>query len=217
MGIINLLRDATQIFLNENNTQKSFLQRKLDIGYELATIIIEELELIEIISSSDYGERVLYISSMDEFEEKIKIYYFTILNGNEEQTGHSNSYDYEEEPIQELSEDTEDNDDENITETLGEIGSHSFSSSISRGGDVLFPEHIYLDDFEVTWEKKSGVFSKESKTIPITEVTQIDIQTTLLSASIIIRSKGYGQIKGEYFSKSDASRIKKLIEKVKTR
>jgi vacuolar-type H+-ATPase subunit I/STV1 len=93
------------------------------------------------------------------------------------------------------------------------IGSHEFKSSITRGGDAIFPEHIYVDDNEVTWEKKTGVFSKDSKTIPIKNITQIDIETSLIGAKIKIRSKGFGFIQGENFTKSDVKEMKSLIEK----
>ncbi len=93
------------------------------------------------------------------------------------------------------------------------IGSHEFKSSITRGGDAIFPEHIYVDDNEVTWEKKTGVFSKDSKTIPMKNITQIDIETSLIGAKIKIRSKGFGFIQGENFTKSDVKEIKSLIEK----
>ncbi len=98
-------------------------------------------------------------------------------------------------------------------EINSKVGSHEFKSSITRGGDAIFPEHIYVDDNEVTWEKKTGVFSKDSKTIPMKNITQIDIETSLIGAEIKIRSKGFGFIQGENFTKSDVKEIKSLIEK----
>jgi hypothetical protein len=98
-------------------------------------------------------------------------------------------------------------------EENAKIGSHSFKSSVTRGGDAIFPEHIYVDDKEVSWEKKTGVFSKDSKTIPMKNITQIDIETSLIGANIKIRSKGFGFIQGENFTKSDVKEIKSLIEK----
>jgi hypothetical protein len=217
MGIINLLRNATETFLEENKVKAPTLGRKLELEYSVVNIIIDELELIGIISPFNDGERILLISSMDEFEEKAGEYYRSLFPAVKEELvpEGASSYNSEVEYEEEISDDTEEKKDESILE-VEEIGEHSFQSSVSRGGEVLFPEHIYVNDFEVTWEKKSGVFSKDTKTIPIAEVTQIDVKTTLLSASIIIRSKGYGQIKGEHIAKSDASRIKKLIETVKS-
>ena len=218
MGIIDLLKNATEIFLAENKVKAPLLCRKLDIEYSVARIIVDELELVGIISQFNDGGQSLLISSMEEFEEKVGKYYrslFPIVREEKEQEDTS-SYVSNEINDEEISNELDETDNEVTKIKIEEIGEHSFQSSVSRGGEVLFPEHIYINDFEVTWEKKSGVFSKETKTIPINEVTQIDIKTTFLSASIVIRSKGYGQIKGEHFTKSDASRIKKLIEKAKS-
>lgn len=99
-------------------------------------------------------------------------------------------------------------------EDFSKIGSHDFKSSITRGGDAIFPEHIHVDDNEVTWEKKTGVFSKDSKTIPMKNITQIDIETYLFGSKIKILGKGFGFIQGENFTNSDVKKIKSLIEKV---
>ena len=93
------------------------------------------------------------------------------------------------------------------------IGSNAFKSSVTRGGNAIFPEHIYVDDKEVSWEKKTGVFGKDSKSIPIKNVTEIEIHTSLLGCKIKIHSRGFGFIEGENFTKSDVKEIKSLIEK----
>lgn len=217
MGIIDLLKNATEIFLAENKVKAPLLCRKLDIEYSVARIIVDELELVGIISQFNDGGQSLLISSMEEFEEKVSEYYrslFPIVREETEQE-YTSSYVSNEINDEEISNELDETDNEVTKIKIEEIGEHSFQSSVSRGGEVLFPEHIYINDFEVTWEKKSGVFSKDTKTIPIDEVTQIDLKTTLISASIIIRSKGFGNITAEHFSKSDASRIKKLIERAK--
>ena len=218
MGIIDLLKNATEIFLAENKVKAPLLCRKLDIEYSVARIIVDELEIVGIISQFNDGGQSLLISSMEEFEEKVGKYYrslFPIVREEKEQENTS-SYVSNEINDEEISNELDETDNEVTKIKIEEIGEHSFQSSVSRGGEVLFPEHIYINDFEVTWEKKSGVFSKDTKTIPIDEVTQIDLKTTLISASIIIRSKGFGNITAEHFSKSDASRIKKLIERAKS-
>ena len=119
----------------------------------------------------------------------------------------------EERTIREEEEERERERREKEEEENAKIGSHSFKSSVTRGGDAIFPEHIYIDDKEVSWEKKTGVFSKDSKTIPMKNITQIDIETSLIGAKIKIRSKGFGFIQGENFTKSDVKEIKSLIEK----
>lgn len=97
------------------------------------------------------------------------------------------------------------------------IGSNHFTSSSIRGGDTFYPDHIYVNDSEVRWEKKTGVFSKDSKAIPMKSITQIDIESSFGDGSqITIRSKGAGKIVGNHFSKSDVREIERLINKVQS-
>ena len=94
------------------------------------------------------------------------------------------------------------------------IGEHHFSNDWKRGGNVLLQEHIYVKDDEVTWEKKKTVlFGKDSTTIPIDKVSQVELETSLIGTDIIIRGKGFGQIRGTNFKKSDAKKIESLILK----
>jgi len=94
------------------------------------------------------------------------------------------------------------------------IGEHQFTNDWKRGGNVLLQEHIYVNDDEVTWEKKKTLlFGKDSTTIPIDKVSQVELETSLIGTDIIIRGKGFGQIKGTNFKKSDAKKIESLIFK----
>ncbi len=94
------------------------------------------------------------------------------------------------------------------------IGEHHFTNDWKRGGNVLLQEHIYVNDDEVTWEKKKTVlFGKDSTTIPIDKVSQVELETSLIGTDIIIRGKGFGQIRGTNFKKSDAKKIESLILK----
>jgi|688.fasta_scaffold488056_1 hypothetical protein len=219
MGIIYLLRRAVELFIDENKVSALTLSKKLDLRYQVASIILDELELIGIISPFDDGGHVLLISSMDEFEEKAGEYYrslFPVVKEELLEESHVSHYAEEEYFDESYNEELEDHKNESNSK-VEEIGEHAFQSSVSRGGEVLFPEHVYIDDFEVTWEKKTGLFSKDTKTIPIDEVSQVDLTINLLSAKLIIRSSGSGNILAEHFSKSDAKKIKQLIEKVKSK
>lgn len=106
-----------------------------------------------------------------------------------------------------------DQENSKIDKLIEDFGKHTFKSSVSRGGDAIFPEYIYLDAHEVTWEKKSGLFSKDTKSIPMQHITQIDIETALVGSKIKILGKGFGAIVGENFTKSDVKEIKQLIER----
>lgn len=91
---------------------------------------------------------------------------------------------------------------------------YHFSSSVSKGGNAIFPEHIYITKSEISWEKKTGLFSKESKTISIAKITQIDIDTALIGSTITIYGKGVGKIVAENFSKSEAKEIKSILNRL---
>ena len=94
------------------------------------------------------------------------------------------------------------------------IGEHHFTNDWKRGGNVLLQEHIYVNYDEVTWEKKKTVlFGKDSTTIPIDKVSQVELETSLIGTDIIIRGKGFGQIRGTNCKKSDAKKIESLILK----
>jgi hypothetical protein len=91
---------------------------------------------------------------------------------------------------------------------------HEFSNDWKRGGNILLQEYIYIRNGEVTWEKKKTLlFGKDSISIPIDKVSLIELETSLIGTDIIIRSKGFGFIKGTNFKKNDAKRIEKLILK----
>ena len=95
------------------------------------------------------------------------------------------------------------------------MGLHKFKSSVTRGGDLIFKEHIYIDDIEFTWEKKKGIFSKESKTFLIKDISDIEIDISLIGSTIKITSKGGKIITAENFTKSDAKEIKSIYLKAK--
>jgi len=96
------------------------------------------------------------------------------------------------------------------------IGSHEFTNDWKRGGDILLKEHIKINDNEVTWYKKKNIlWGSNTITIPISESTQVELNTSLIGTDIIIRSKGSGSINATNFKKSDAIKIQKLIIEAK--
>lgn len=113
-----------------------------------------------------------------------------------------------------LGKDNATDDDEN-SNSSNENDTHHFKSSVTCGGDPILPEHIYIDKNEVRWEKKSGLFSKDSKSIQLKDITQIDLSTSMVCGSIVIRSSSSGSIHGEHFSKSNVKEIKEIIESLK--
>lgn len=64
------MRDATQIYLDENSVSTSLLQRQLDLDDHFAGALEDELKGSGMMSSFKDDGRGLLFSSMEEFEEK---------------------------------------------------------------------------------------------------------------------------------------------------
>jgi len=92
------------------------------------------------------------------------------------------------------------------------MGRVEFTSAVTRGGDIINPDVIIIDDGNVTWKKRSKILiSGQSISIPLDKVASVDLQFGVIGTNIIIRSNGMGSIHAEYFTKSDAQEIKKLL------
>lgn len=89
---------------------------------------------------------------------------------------------------------------------------HTFSSAITRGGDIVNPDKIIIEADKITWKKRSKyLIGGESKTIPTDKISSVDLKVGVIGTDIIIRSYGSGIIHAENFTKSDAEKIKSLL------
>jgi hypothetical protein len=206
---IQNLQSLEQFFNNRRNVDRNHIKLKESkedfVDEELEEINMNIVKIEE--EAQEMPEATYKLETFEEYNQK--------LEEEEEQENERRRKQLLEEAIQRMAEqDDEEENELNEKQKIEnkKIGSHEFKSSITRGGDALFPEHICVDDNEVTWKKKTGVFSKDTKTISIKNVTQIDIETSLIGAKIKILTKGHGFIQGENFTKSDVKEIKNLIE-----
>lgn len=88
----------------------------------------------------------------------------------------------------------------------------TFRASRWTRGNFLFPTSIEVSDKAVT-RRKSSWFSKDEMTISITKVASVHIRTGLVWSDILIESSGGSDpLKSHGHRKSDALRIKELIE-----
>lgn len=91
-----------------------------------------------------------------------------------------------------------------------------FKQALSRSGNIINPDKIIITDSDVTWEKrKEYLIGKDSKTIPINEVSSVELENTGWGTNIIINSRGSGAIHANSFTISDAKEIKRLIQDLK--
>jgi len=106
----------------------------------------------------------------------------------------------------------EDKNSNDISEHVAN-GEHIFKSAITRGGDVLTPDIIIVNENAVTYKKRNKyLINVDSITIPISKISSIEIDSGLWGTDIIIKSYGEGVIVGKKFTKSDAKEIKRLIQ-----
>jgi len=103
---------------------------------------------------------------------------------------------------------------ENIKDTeKQENEKFEFRSAITRGGNILTPDIIIIDSKTVTYKKRNKyLINVDAVSIPISKIASVELDTSLWGTDIIIKSYGAGEIIGQKFTKSDAKKIKKLIE-----
>lgn len=90
--------------------------------------------------------------------------------------------------------------------------SHTFKSSIIRGGSILTPDIIIIEDDAVVYKKRNKyLINVDTITIPISKITSVELDTSLWGTDIIIKTQGMGKIVAKNFSKSDAKKIRNLI------
>ena len=92
---------------------------------------------------------------------------------------------------------------------------HHFSSSVLKGGDPTAPEKITITDKVVTWKKNKGInwfyLSSDSITIPIRNISGVEIHKKIIGCAIIITSFGFQTIYADNFTVSDAEEIENIL------
>ena len=88
----------------------------------------------------------------------------------------------------------------------------TFRASRWTRGNFLFPTYIDISDKAITRRKRSW-FSQEEMTIHISKVASVQIRTGLIWSDIVVESSGgTGALSSHGHTKSDAIRIKELVE-----
>jgi len=172
--------------------------------------IIRELEL----ESERKAERKTHEEKMRQMEEEENIRKGIELEKQMEQEDEEqdsrNRLKIEEEKS--IGEENNRNKNSNLVNSRSNMGRVEFTSAVTRGGDIINPDVIIIDDGNVTWKKRSKILiSGQSISIPLDKVASVDLQFGVIGTNIIIRSNGMGSIHAEYFTKSDAQEIKKLL------
>lgn len=91
---------------------------------------------------------------------------------------------------------------------------YEFQSHFIRGGNIILPEVIIIENEVITWSKrKVYLIGMDIKSMAISDVSQIDISIGVIGTDFTIYGRGENMIKARNFSRNDALRIKKIIGK----
>mgnify|MGYP001769975658 CR=1 FL=1 len=93
------------------------------------------------------------------------------------------------------------------------MNERTFTSDISRFGNIIRPDNIIINPNSVTFKKRNkNLFNFDEKTIRINNIASVEVNASILGTSIIIKSYGGDEIIGRKFNITDAKEIKKLID-----
>jgi hypothetical protein len=87
-----------------------------------------------------------------------------------------------------------------------------FSSSFTRGGNILTPEKIIISDLSITWKKRNKyLIGFDSISITRDKISSVEVQNKIWGADIIITSNGLSEISAKNFTVSDAQKIREIL------
>lgn len=89
---------------------------------------------------------------------------------------------------------------------------HEFKSAITRGGGILTPEQIIINERTVTWRKRNKILiGVDSITISLNKISSVELDDKVWGVDIKIHSFGGNSIFARCFTAADAKKIKALL------
>lgn len=87
-----------------------------------------------------------------------------------------------------------------------------FYSEVLKGGDVIRPETIIVDDNSITWRKRNkNLITTTEVTILFGDIASISKKSKIIGADLSIKSKGGDDIDAQGFGKDSVAEILELI------
>jgi hypothetical protein len=167
---------------------------------ELFNELISQTVKDEKISSSEYSILVKKGEEIGLDKDTVDVLIQIELEKNNDSET-ENEFDFEVNSLEDIN-DTEKQENEEF----------EFRSAITRGGNILTPDIIIIDNKTVTYKKRNKyLINVDAVSIPISKIASVELDTSLWGTDIIIKSYGAGEIKGKNFTKSDAKKIKRII------
>jgi hypothetical protein len=98
------------------------------------------------------------------------------------------------------------------SKTKTKIMTYEFKSAITRGGGILTPEHLIINQKHVIWKKRNKLLiGFDSVSIPIDKISSITFDDKYWGVDISIHSFGGASILAKNFTGADAKEIKRLL------
>jgi hypothetical protein len=89
---------------------------------------------------------------------------------------------------------------------------YEFKSAITRGGGILTPEHIIINDNIITWRKRNKLLiGVDSISISLDKISSVELDDKVWGVDIKINSFGGNSISASCFTATDAKKIKSLL------
>ncbi len=113
---------------------------------------------------------------------------------------------------EEISRESTQNISNSILESEEEEDRHVFRSAITRGGSILTPDIIVIEGDTITYRKRNKyLINVDSTSMKISNISSVELDTSIWGTDIIIKSFGAGTIVCKKFSLRDARKIKRLV------
>jgi len=89
---------------------------------------------------------------------------------------------------------------------------YEFKSAMTRGGGILTPEHILVNERTVTWRKRNKILiGFDSISIPLDKISSVELDDKVWGVDIKIHSFGGNSIFARCFTAADAKKIKTIL------
>lgn len=89
---------------------------------------------------------------------------------------------------------------------------YKFSSDITRFGPILTPRILEIDDFYVRYSKRNNnLLNKDRKSIPIDQISDIEVDATVLGTTLTIRGFSGSEIVMKRMNIQDAYLAQEII------
>jgi hypothetical protein len=95
---------------------------------------------------------------------------------------------------------------------------HKFTSDITRFGPILTPYVLEIDDHYIRFTKRNkNLLNKDKKVMAIDNVSEVEVNATLLGTTLIIRGYGESEIVIRKMNIQDAYAAQEIINEQRTK